>query len=101
MFSNINDKKANGVSKINIFTIIYLNEYVKTKFKSEVEIVAFIIPSREKIFNVELLSEENLFISEINSEKQIFLLNKFSPILLIAKVIFDVKFNNSLIKKYE
>lgn len=99
--SKINDKIANGVSKIKILIITYLKEYVKTKFNKDVVREAFIIPSKEKISSEEVLTEIVLLISRINSAKHIFLLNKLSPIPLIASVIFENKSNNSPIRKYE
>ena len=42
-----------------------------------------------------------LFIIKISSEKQMFLLNKISPIFLIAKVIIDNKSKICSIKKKE
>ena len=74
---------------------------MKTKLKSEEDKEIFIIPSKEKTSNEEKEIPMDLFISKINSEKQIFLLNKSSPIPRIAKVIFDVKDNISFMKKYE
>lgn len=74
---------------------------MKTKLNSEDDKETFIIPSKEKMSKEEEGIPMDLFISKINSEKHIFLLNKSSPIPRIAKVIFDVKFNISLIKKYE
>ena len=74
---------------------------MKTKLKSEEDKEIFIIPSKEKTSNDDDEIPIDLFISKINSEKQIFLWNKSSPIPRSAKVIFDVKFNISLIKKYE
>ena len=47
----------------------------------------------------EELTEIVLLISKINSEKQIFLLNKSSPIPLIARVTLENKSNSSPIKK--
>ena len=74
---------------------------MKTKLKSEEDKEIFIIPSKEKTSNDDELIPIDLFISKINSEKQIFLWNKSSPIPRSAKVMLDVKFNSSLIKKYE
>ena len=99
--SRINDKNAKGVSKIKILTIIYLKEYVKTRFSNDIEREDFINPSKEKTSRKEELTEIVLLISKINSEKHIFLLNKFSPIPLIARVILETKSNNSPIIKYE
>ena len=48
-----------------------------------------------------MLIEIVLLISKINSAKHIFLLNKSSPMPLIARVIFENKFNRISIKKYE
>ena len=42
---------ANGVIKINTFTIIYLKEYEKIKLNKLIEIKLFINPSKEKILN--------------------------------------------------
>ena len=97
--SKINDKIAKGVSKIKILIITYLKEYVKTKFNKDIVIEDFIKPSNEKTSREEALTEIVLFISSINSEKQMFLLNRFSPILLIARVILENISKNSSMKK--
>ena len=63
--------------------------------------VAFIIPFKEKM-SIEVVSIEiKLFIFNISSEKQIFSLNKSSPIPRNAKVILETKSSNNSIKKYE
>ena len=89
--SRINDKNAKGVSKIKILTIIYLKEYVKTRFSNDIVREDFINPSKEKTSMDDVSIEMLLLISKINSAKQIFLLNKFSPIPLIARVILETK----------
>ena len=97
--SKINDKIAKGVSKIKILIITYLKEYVNTKFSKEIVREDFIRPSNEKTSREEVLTEIVLFISSINSEKQMFLLNRFSPILLIARVILENMSRSSSMKK--
>ncbi len=97
--SKINDKIAKGVSKINILIITYLKEYVKTKFNKEIVREVFINPSNENTSREEASTVIVLLISKINSAKQIFLLNKFSPIPLIASVTLENKSNSSPIKK--
>ena len=101
VFCKSNDKIAKGVNKIKILIITYLKEYVKTKFNRDIVRVAFINPSNENISRVELSVKIKSFIHKISSEKQIFLLNKFSPIPRIAKVIYEQISNNFSIKKYE
>ena len=44
-------KKANGLNNIKICIIIYLREYVNTRFINPKLIKDFIIPSNENIFN--------------------------------------------------
>ena len=97
--SRINDKIAKGVSKIKILTIIYLKEYVKTRFSNDIVSEDLINPSKEKTSREEESTEIVLLISKINSEKQIFLLNNSSPILLIARVIVENKSKIISIKK--
>ena len=99
--SKINDKIANGVSKIKILIITYLKEYVKTKFNKDIVREALSNPSKEKISREEESIEILLFISKISSEKQIFLWNKSSPIPLIAREILDKRSKISPTKKYE
>lgn len=43
-------RKANGLIKIKIWTIMYLREYVNTRFIIPKLVKDFIIPSNEKIF---------------------------------------------------
>ena len=83
----IRDKNAKGVSKIKIFKVMYLNEYVKTRFNKEAVNVVLIRPLRENISIEDVLKALKLFKLKINSEKQIFLPNRSSPILLIASEI--------------
>jgi len=68
---------------------------------SDVVREALINPFNEKTSREEVSMEIVSLISKINSAKQIFLLNSSSPILLIARVIFENKFKISSIKKYE
>ena len=100
VFCKSNDNIAKGVNKIKILIITYLKEYVKTKFNRDIVRVAFINPSNENISRVELSVKIKSFIHKISSEKQIFLLNKFSPIPRIAKVIYEQISNNFSITKY-
>ena len=74
---------------------------MKSKFSKDIVKEAFISPSKEKTFREEVSIEIVLLISKISSAKQIFLLKRFSPIPLIARVIVENKSNNSSIKKYE
>ena len=90
VFSKHNDKIAKGESKINILTIIYLKAYAVTRFKREIVIVLLIKPSIEKIFKLSSLNFKLLFILSIKLEKQIFCLNKSSPILLIISEIYEL-----------
>ena len=85
VFCKINDKNAKGVRSIKIFIIIYLNEYVKTRFNKDMVSVAFIIPSSEKMLSELVFTDIKELTSFINSAKQIFLLNKSSPIPRIAR----------------
>lgn len=101
VFSRIRDNIANGVSKINILIITYLNEYVNTKFSKDIDREALSNPSKEKMSRDDEVTETSLFISKISSEKQIFLWNRLSPIPLIAREMLDTKFKNSSMKKYE
>ena len=101
VFWSVKDNNANGVSKIKILIITYLNEYVKTKLSKDIVSEALIIPSKENISREEESIEILLFISKINSEKQIFLWNRDSPIPLIAREILETKFKICSIKKYE
>ena len=73
VFSRIRDNIANGVSKINILIITYLNEYVNTKFSKDIDREALSNPSKEKMSRDDEVTETSLFISKIISEKQIFL----------------------------
>ncbi len=101
VFCKINDKNAKGVRSIKIFIIIYLNEYVKTRFNKDMVSVAFIIPSSEKMLSELVFTDIKELTSFINSAKQIFLLNKSSPIPRIARDTKEVKFNICPIMKYE
>ena len=100
MLSKTNDKIAKGVSNINIFNITYLKEYVNTRFNKDVVREAFIMPSKEKMSSEESVLKLE-FSSEINSEKQILLWNKSSPILLIAKEIFEIIYDSFVILEKE
>ena len=95
------DNIANGQIRTNTFINTYLKEYENTKFNKEKERMLFINPSIEKISKDELLIDILLFIVKISSEKQIFLLNKFSPKVLIDSEILKIKSKNSDNKKYE
>ena len=85
-----NDKKAKGANKVKIFIIIYLSEYVKIKFNKPIDKIAFKIPDKENILSDVLFILITEFNSCIRVEKQISLLNKFSPIFLIARDILDI-----------
>ena len=74
---------ANGVKKTNTFNIMYLKEYENNKLNNPNDVKLFIIPSKEKTFNV-LSVLIIVFIFIINSSKLIFVFNKSSPIALIA-----------------
>ena len=93
------DKIAKGAIKTKTFIKTYLNEYEKTKFNKEKEITLLIKPSIEKISIDEVSTEIFVLIFKINSEKQICLLNKSSPKLLIAKEILENKSKNWANKK--
>ena len=95
------DNIAKGDSRANIFTIIYRNEYEKTRLSKETLNVDFIIPSTENIFIVVLSIPILEFISFIKEEKQISVLKIFSPKFLIDKVIFEEIFNICSNIKYE
>ena len=84
------ERIAKGESKTNILIKTYLTAYVITKFSIPIEIRDFIIPSKEKISKFSLIdiTEFNL---DIILEKQILVLNKFSPICLIAEDIVETK----------
>ena len=99
--SKINDKIAKGVSNIKILIITYLKEYVKTKFNKDIVREVFIKPSKENTSIEPVSIQIVLLILKISSAKQIFSLNKSSPMPLIAKVILQKIFKNISVKKYE
>ena len=101
VFSKHNDNIANGDNNTNIFTITYLKAYTVTKLSNDIVVVPFINPSTVNISNVSEVIFKFVFIDCIKLEKHTSLLNKSSPILLIAKEIFDVKSKNCCIIKYE
>lgn len=96
-----NDNIANGVISTNIFTIINLNEYENINDNKDIERVDFIIPSNEKTFNETVSIDIVEFIVLINVEKQISVLNRVSPRLLIDSVIVENKDKNCSNIKYE
>lgn len=90
VFSEANDKKANGAINKKTLTIIYLNEYDKIKLNRLKEIKHFSNPSIE---NKLKFSESIVIVLSrfcIKLEKQMLLLNKLSPIWRIAVEIYEL-----------
>ena len=88
----ISDKKANGINKIVTFIIIYLKEYVNSKFIKLKEIILLKIPSNEKTFIEEEFIVITLFKFSTNEEKEIFVLKMDFPISIIISDIKELKY---------
>ena len=88
----ISDKKANGINKIVTFIIIYLKEYVNSKFIKLKEIILLKIPSNEKTFIEKEFIVIILFKFSTNEEKEIFVLKMDFPISIIISDIKELKY---------
>ena len=84
-------KNANGVRSTRTFTIMYLSEYVKSKFIKVIEKKLFNKPLNEKI----LKSVESTVIVELKlsiiAEKEMSQPNALAPAFRIASEIKEVK----------
>ena len=97
----IKDNKTRGQDNIKTWTIIYLNEYEKTKLSNDILRVLLINPSTEKIFKEFASTAIFVLIVFISSEKQISLSKRFFPSSLIAKDMYEFKSNIISIIKNE
>ena len=87
----INVSKAKGVRSTRTFTMIYLNEYVKSKLIKLIETKLFNNPLKEKILkSVESTVTVELKLSII-AEKEMSQPNALAPAFLIASEIKEVK----------
>lgn len=97
----ISVRRANGVSNIRTFIIIYLREYEKSKLIKLTDIKLFNNPSNENTFK----SVESTLIIEfklsIKFEKQIFSPRIFCPTSLIVSEINELKYTKNSQIKYE
>lgn len=91
VFSKIKLRKAKGDSSKKTLIIIYRKEYEKTKFNKDSVNVPLINPSIEKISMELELNDIFILIVLINSEKEMFLLKRLCPNVLIANVILEFK----------
>ena len=93
----IRERNANGLIKINIFSIIYLSEYEKSKVINPKEIAPVIIPSNEN--KLKEFSFATLRASAIRELNERSILNICDPISLKASVMSELIKTNCLQRK--